>query len=174
MKIAEAGLYSPEKNIIALSGRILKQDGYIITPVSTNTKDCDMNFKRLLLAIVTVFAVLFASDWLIHGVLLKNAYQATAALWRPEAQMAQFCLWMFGGQLLLSAGFCVIYTFGHQARGMMEGVRFGALVALVLWSRDFVMYAVQPIPLYLIFYWMIGILVQLILAGIVVSLIYKK
>jgi len=46
-----------------------------------------MNIPRLIFAIVAGFIVIFASDWLIHGIWLKSDYQATQQLWRPEAEM---------------------------------------------------------------------------------------
>ena len=46
-----------------------------------------MNFKRLVLAIVVAFIFIFATDFLIHAVWLKQDYLATRKLWRPEAEM---------------------------------------------------------------------------------------
>ncbi len=40
-----------------------------------------MNPKRLIIAIVAVFLGVWVTDFLIHGVWLKNTYAATMSLW---------------------------------------------------------------------------------------------
>jgi hypothetical protein len=46
-----------------------------------------MNVPRLILAIVAGFIVIFATDYLIHGVWLVPDYSATKSLWQPDAEM---------------------------------------------------------------------------------------
>jgi len=57
-----------------------------------------MNIPRLLIAIVAGFIVIFATDWLIHGIWLVPDYEATKALWRPESEMQAHMHWMLFAQ----------------------------------------------------------------------------
>jgi hypothetical protein len=44
-------------------------------------------FKRAFFAVVAVSIVWSIVDFVIHGIILGNAYQETATLWRPMEQM---------------------------------------------------------------------------------------
>src|SRR6266571_9363102 len=46
-----------------------------------------MNTKRLILAIVVAFVVLWVTDFLIHGVWMVPDYRGTQQLWRTDAAM---------------------------------------------------------------------------------------
>ena len=43
--------------------------------------------KRIVLAVLAVFVAWTALDLVIHGVVLRCDYEATAALWRPMNEM---------------------------------------------------------------------------------------
>lgn len=135
-----------------------------------------INCKRAFFAFGAVFAVIFATDFLIHGKLLADAYHATASLWRSEAEMRDggFCLWMLLGQLLIAKMFVVIFAKGYEGKGPAEGVRFGLLAGLFSVSHCFIQYAVTPIPRSLLLVWVATGLMQMILAGIVAALVYRR
>ncbi len=59
-----------------------------------------MNTKRLILAIVVAFVVLWVTDFLIHGVWMMPDYRGTQQLWRTDAAMGSRMGWMLGAQLL--------------------------------------------------------------------------
>lgn len=106
-----------------------------------------MNPKRLLLAIVAVFLGIFASDFLIHGVWLKNDYAASMPLWRPEAEMQSHMGWLLLGELLGAVTFVVIYAKGFAEKACpMCAVMFGLFMGLFMQANTFITYAVQPIP----------------------------
>ncbi len=63
-----------------------------------------MNIKRLILAIVVAFIVLWVTDFLIHGVWMTPDYRATQQLWRTDAEMTSRMGWMLCAQLLLRGG----------------------------------------------------------------------
>jgi hypothetical protein len=69
-----------------------------------------MNPKSLLITILVAFITVFATDFLIHGVLLAGTYKATASLWRPEAEMMAKMPWMMLGQFLAAAAFTMIFA----------------------------------------------------------------
>ena len=134
-----------------------------------------MNTKRWLLASVTVFVVIMALEFLIHGVLLAGTYQQTASLWRPQAEM-QRLMWIFWvGYLVFALFFAFIYAKGYEKGkpGLGQGVRFGFYVgAMLSVMHSFGQYVILPIPLALSFYWFVAILVEFIAAGIAAGLVY--
>ena len=133
-----------------------------------------MNTKRLILACVVVFVFVFGFEWVFHGVLLQETYAQTASLWRPESEMQQHFAWLVLGQLLLSVMFCVIYAVRHGANGGVgQGIGYGVLVALLLTSPTLISYAVQPLPISLIGSWVVGRIIQLVIAGAILGAVYR-
>lgn len=123
-------------------------------------------------AIIGVFLFIFISDWVIHGVLLKNQYAETAALWRTEESIIPWAL--FGGQALIAIFFVAIFRKGYEGKGMIEGVRYGFLMAAFTTGSTMIQYAVAPYPLSLIGGWIgLGFL-QSIGAGMVAAAVYGK
>ena len=133
-----------------------------------------MNTKRVGLACLVVFILCFGFDFVLHGILLKNAYAQTAQLWRSEAEMKNLFGWLLLGQLLLSVMFCVIYAFRRSTTSCAgQGSAYGFFVGLILASITLITYAVQPIPPNIIGAWIIGDLLKLIIAGAILGAIYQ-
>jgi hypothetical protein len=74
-----------------------------------------MNIKRLILAIVVAFVVLWMTDFLIHGVWMMPDYRATQSLWRPEAEMGSYMGWMLCAQLLFVITFILVWAKGFAS-----------------------------------------------------------
>jgi hypothetical protein len=60
-------------------------------------------FKRAFFAVVAVSIVWSIVDFVIHGIILGNAYQETATLWRPMEQMKHGVL--FGAAVGVPMGY---------------------------------------------------------------------
>jgi hypothetical protein len=132
-----------------------------------------MNMKRLLLAIVAGFIVIFATDWLIHGVWLVPDYEATKPLWRPEADMHARFHWMVLAQVICAVTFVIIWAKGVVGGSVGNGIAFGLLMGLFQQIWAIVDYVVIPMPGELAAKWFFSGLVQAILLGIVTALAYK-
>jgi hypothetical protein len=132
-----------------------------------------MNMKRLLLAIVAAFALIFATDFLIHGFWLMPDYEATKSLWRPENEMQAHFHWMLFAQLLCAATFVIIWAKGFAGRDLGTGITFGLLMGLFQQIWVIINYVVMPMPGSLAMKWFFAGLVQAILLGIITALIYK-
>ena len=133
-----------------------------------------MNIKRLLLAIAAGFAVIFVTDFLIHGFWLDADYHATASLWRPEAEMQQRFHWMLLCQLLAAAAFALIWAMGFAGRDLGTGARFGLLMGLGMQAWAIAFYVVAPLPGHIAAKWFFSGLVQAALVGVVVAAIYRS
>jgi len=89
-----------------------------------------MNIKRLILAIVVAFIVLWVTDFLIHGVWMTPDYRATQQLWRTDAEMTSRMGWMLCGQLLFVITFVIVWAKRVRQLHSQNQLRGG------LWSAD--------------------------------------
>ena len=132
-----------------------------------------MNMKRLLLAIVAAFAIVFGTDFLIHGLWLSSDYEATKELWRPESEMNSRFHWMLVAQLIGAATFVIIWAKGFAGRDIGTGITFGLLMGLAQQVWAIIDHVVMPVPGALAAKWVLAGLIQCVLLGIVTALIYK-
>lgn len=133
-----------------------------------------MNTKRLLLAIVAAFLLIFATDFLIHAVWLHRDYDATKAIWRPEVEMESRLAWMLVSQLLCAVIVVVLWATGFAWRGTMGlAIAYGLLIGAVVSSSAIVSYVVTPMPGWLAAKWFFSGTVQGVLLGMLTFLIYK-
>jgi hypothetical protein len=132
-----------------------------------------MNIKRLILAIIAGWAVVFGTDMLIHGLWLGPLYHATQTLWRPEDEMHTRICWMFCAQFLIAATFVIIWAKGFAGRPAGTGALFGLLMGLFQQTWVLILFVVMPLPAELAVKWFFAGLVQALLLGVVTSLVYK-
>jgi hypothetical protein len=132
-----------------------------------------MNTKRLILAIIAGWAVIFGTDMLIHGLWLGPLYHATQALWRPETEMNTRICWMFAAQFLIAATFVIVWAKGFAGRGAGEGAIFGLLMGIFQQTWAMILFVVMPLPPELALKWFFGGLVQAVLLGVVTAFVYK-
>ena len=132
-----------------------------------------MNIKRLILAIIAGWVVIFATDFLIHELWLGPIYQATKPLWRPETEMHTHICWMFFAQFLIAATFVIVWAKGFAGRSIGTAVTFGLLMGVFQQTWAIILFVVMPMPAELAVKWFLSGLAQAALLGIVTSLIYK-
>lgn len=132
-----------------------------------------MNIKRLILAFILVAIGTFATDFLIHGVWLAEAYKAKGP-WRDETEMGQRFGWLLSGQLLESVVFTLLYAKGFAPVNCIRmAAMYGLFMGLFQQASTLIYYAVEPIPLDIAVKWVGAGLVQGVLLGVVVFLAYK-
>ena len=133
-----------------------------------------MNIKRLFLAILAVFAAIFFTDYLVHGIWMMPVYRATASLWRPEAEMGAHAGWMFGSYLLIATTFVFIWAKGFAAQGCARSaVIYGLCMGLFSQGQTLIMYAVAPFTLEIVWKWCVAGVLQGVLFGVVAHLVYR-
>ena len=134
-----------------------------------------MNFARIGLAAAAAWIVSMPMGYLVNDVILRGLLDANAPAFRPEADlMANLPI----GFAFMLAGFLVFayaYAKGYEGTsGVVEGVRFGVVVALML--NGFVLswwWAMMPLDKTLIGAMMVDYVVEYALYGAIVGLIYK-
>ena len=132
-----------------------------------------MNIKRLLLAIAVAFVVLFATDFLIHGIWMTPDYRVTQQLWRTDPEMNARIGWMFAAQLLWAATFVLLWTRWADTARLGCAVGYGLLMGLFSGVWAIVMYVVVPMPCGIAAKWFFAGIVQSILVGFVTFYVYK-
>jgi hypothetical protein len=111
--------------------------------------------KRTIWAAVAVCIAWAIMDFILHGLLLRSTYQATANLWRPMDQLNMPLMYFV--TLIFTACFVFIYGFLVGRKSLATGIRFGALFGLATGiSMGFGSYIYMPIPLTLAWSWFAG------------------
>lgn len=128
--------------------------------------------KQNLLATIAVFIAWTIIDFLAHGRLLMETYQATAHLWRPEAEMNAVLM----SVITLAYSFCFVALYQHfvNPKSVSTGIKFGALFGLAAGlMAGFGSYVYLPISLHLAESWFAIHLIELTAAGAIVGYLVK-
>lgn len=129
--------------------------------------------KRLILAALAVFVAWTALDFLIHGIILRADYEATAELWRPQQEMKTALMHIAG--LIFALAFTCIYAWfiGEKNLGtaLAYGLVFGVGAGI---SMGYGTYSVMPVPYKMALVWFLGTLVKTAVGGLLVGLILTR
>ena len=129
--------------------------------------------KRSLWAILAIFVAWSILDLLLHGVILRNTYVATANLWRLPEEMKRATMAFV--TLLHAVFFVAMYAAlvdrKSLRRGLLYGLLFGATIGL---GMGFGTWCVMPIPASLAWTWFLGTTVEAAVAGGLVGLLVKS
>ena len=128
--------------------------------------------KRIVLAVVAVFAAWAAMDYVIHSVILSSAYEETAQLWRPMAEMKMGLMHVV--MVLVAISFVLIYARLISRKSLKKATLYGALFGFGYGvSMGYGSYAYMPITYGIAFTWFLGSLVEMTVAGLIVGAIIK-
>jgi hypothetical protein len=129
--------------------------------------------KRILLAAVAIFVAWEVLDFVIHGVVLREAYAATPGVWRPMAEIKMGLMYVVGA----IAAFCFAGIYGWLVRpkSLRAAINFGMLFGIGGGvSMGYGSFAVMPIPYAMAVTWFVGTLVQALVAAVLVGLIVRE
>jgi len=114
-----------------------------------------MNVKKYILAVLAVFVVFELLDFIIHSVILADAYESLQGVWRQN--MMNYMWVMYVTALIWSVFFVYIFTKGYQNRGWLEGLRYGLLIGLLMLVMGmFNQWGVYPLPIGLVVQWFVS------------------
>lgn len=133
-----------------------------------------MNLKKLMLAVVAAFAVIFVLEFLLHAVLLKPAYIALPkAMMRPDADFQRHFPLLILGQLVIAFALALVFASGFAGGGAGAGMRLGLMFGLIYFGTNLITFAVQPFTGAIVTAWTIGGFVEMAIAGAIVGAVYK-
>jgi uncharacterized PurR-regulated membrane protein YhhQ (DUF165 family) len=131
-----------------------------------------MNWKRFFMAGLVTYVVVQALDFVINEVFLKSTNEAVKGLWRPEMASRMWLMYIVG--LVATLLFTYIFVKGRENKGIVEGVRYGIIIWLfMIVPMNVSMWVLLPIPYIIIVRWMLVGLLEMLIAGILVAVIYK-
>ena len=129
--------------------------------------------QRILLATVAVFVAWEVLDFVIHGLILRDAYAASPGLWRPMADMKMGLMYIVGA----IAAFCFAGVYGWLVRpkSLNAALKFGLLSGIGAGvSMGYGSYCVMPIPYAMAFTWFAGTVVQALVGGLLAGVIIRE
>jgi hypothetical protein len=103
--------------------------------------------KQFLISVVAMIVMLMGSGFLVHAVLLDQAYSDTK-LFRSHEDQPKYLPFMLISHLCTAVAFVWIYRRGKEDKPFLgQGVRFALLAAgLAVVPKFMTYFAVQPMP----------------------------
>jgi len=131
-----------------------------------------MNWKRFWVASLVTYVVVQAMDFVINEVFMKSANESLKSLWRPDMASRMWVMYVVG--VLVALLFTYIFIKGREGKGIAEGVRYGIIIWLfVSVPMNVGMWVLLPIQFMMIIRWTLFGLLEMLIAGILVAVIYK-
>jgi hypothetical protein len=127
--------------------------------------------KKLWLGFFAVLVVFEVVSFVVNGVLLMSAYEATKNIWRPDMMSL---MWVFHVVMLIGAFFFVlVFSKGYEGKGIVEGMRYGLYIGIWMGvGFAYGTYAMIAMPYSMALIWFVTTVIQYVLAGIVVAAIF--
>lgn len=123
---------------------------------------------------IVVFIVMQALGYVIHEVMMGDTYEKLASIFRPEAEMMDMMWMMMVSGAVTLFMFCYIFTRGYEGKGIMEGVRYGALIGFLMAGPMAIdPHVIYPVPADVASIWLVSGIMSLMIAGAVFAAIYK-
>jgi hypothetical protein len=134
-----------------------------------------MNVGRLALAAVTATVVDAVYGFTVYGTLLSSRFSALPNVYRQGDDAARHMAFIFVGTLVAALAAAYIYTKGYEGgSGLTEGLSFGFVIGLFAAGyAGIVNFATLNIDLTHGLVMAAAALVEWIIAGMVIGLIYK-
>jgi hypothetical protein len=127
--------------------------------------------KKLWIGFVAVIILVFAFDFVATQLVMKSELEATASLWRKPEEMK----WgvMIIADIFFAFFFTLIFSKGYEGRGIIEGIRYGLYVALMMMvPAAYMSYATMPVPYSYALKWFLSGTVQYMIYGAALALVY--
>ena len=129
--------------------------------------------KKVLIGFIVVLVAMEVMSFLVDYLILGPTYQSLQSLWRPDMQSM---LWIY--QVLMVVGaffFTFIFSKGFEGKGIMEGVRYGFYIGVWMSiGMAYGTYAMIAIPYSLALQWFIYGIIEYIIYGILLALVFGK
>ena len=127
--------------------------------------------KKMILAGFAAFLFIFIFDFLVHGLLLKSAYEATQSVWRPQEESNMMV--MILSQFLLAMAIAFFYPIVGLDKDCKKTVPFGFGLGLVMAMPQISTYCYLPIPLSLSLIWVLTTFVQVFVSVFIIGKIFN-
>lgn len=146
--------------------------------------------KHCLVSVIALFVFMYVYEMIVHGHLLMGMYEQTAALWRPQADMAQYAPWFLLRYALLAMVVTCLYkklchcapsaacqTGGEPMKKTcpyQKALCFGMKIGMIMGIMQASAYIYMPIPGSLAVAWFVASMVEGLGFGVILALLCKK
>ena len=133
-----------------------------------------MKNKTLWIGFVVVFIVVQGLGFVIHSAMMADTYASLGSALRPEAEMMDMMWMMMLSSAVMIFMFCYIFTRGYEGKGIMEGVRFGLMVGVMMAGAMAIdPHVIFPLPADVATVWLLTGVGSLMIGGAIFAAIYK-
>jgi hypothetical protein len=135
-----------------------------------------MNYGRLVMEAVAATIVDGIYGFLVYGMALTDTFAQYPGVYRPADAQMPFMPYLFLGIFIAMLSATYIYAKGYEGgSGVAEGARFGVCIGfLAIGYAVIVGYATTNIGRRLTAMMAVAALVEWIIDGVVIGLVYKK
>jgi hypothetical protein len=131
--------------------------------------------KKFLISVVVIFVLSMGLGFLVHGLLLNQAYTQLQGLFRTPQDAQAYFPFMLLAHVSIAFGFVWIYQRGKKDKPFLtQGIRFGLAVAVLSTIPMYLIYyAVQPMPAAVVYKQIVFDTLSVLLMGVVVAWLNK-
>lgn len=132
-----------------------------------------MNHKRGFIAFIVAFVFIFFFGFLWHGILMKPMYQATASMWRSEADFNNHFPILILGHAVVAFAFTGLYVCKVGKNCAVTGFGYGIVIGILACGVNIIRFAVEPLTTNILLMWFAADLICFAIMGALVGAIYK-
>ncbi|MDX1403731.1 MAG: hypothetical protein R3192_04300 [Woeseiaceae bacterium] len=133
-----------------------------------------MNNKTFWIGFVVVYVLWQVLGFVIFETMLGEAHSQMSGVFRPENELNDMMWMLLVSSAVMMFMFCYIFTRGYEGKGIMEGVRYGILIAFLMASPMVIeQHVLYRVPSNVANMWLIGIFVSFTIVGAAFAAIYK-
>ena len=133
-----------------------------------------MKNKTLWIGFVVVFIVMQGIGFVVHTISMADTYASLGSVMRAENEMNDMMWMMMLSGVIMIFMFCYIFTKGYEGLGIMEGVRYGLMVGIMMSGAMAIdPHVIFPLPSDVAVVWLLTGVGTLMLGGAGFAAIYK-
>jgi hypothetical protein len=131
--------------------------------------------KKFWIAVIAIFVLWMAIDYVVHGLLLNADYSHVSGVYRTHQDSMNYFPYMLLAHALMAVAFVWIYLQGKENKPFLpQGIRYAVAVAvLTTIPMALIYYAVHPLPGMLVFKQIVLGTISLGVLGIAVAWLNK-
>jgi len=136
-------------------------------------KETTMNIPRYIAACMVLFLFIYGYETLVHGVLLATLYGQTPTIWRDYDHMLAYVPFNVAIMILITLWLTFIFSRLFKTSGWRNGLRFGFYFGVLSGIQAAGAYYYLPISVTLSICWFIANVVEGLVGGVIIGLIYR-
>jgi hypothetical protein len=127
--------------------------------------------KKVWLGFFAVFVTFEILELIVYGLILGSTFNSLT-VWRSDMSSKMWIIHLV--MLIGSFFFAFVFSKGYENKGIMEGVRYGLYIGIWMSvGMAYGTYAMIAIPYWLTLQWFIYGVIEYVIGGIVLALVFR-